>query len=110
MKISTRGQYGLEALIGLALKSTSTPVNLKSITSGAVYRNLYSGLFNVKAGILTSVRGAQGGTCCPGNHQISVRQVLEAVEGRWHLFLSLMTAMTHAADIKCVPPSVMGKS
>ncbi|NLY17548.1 MAG: Rrf2 family transcriptional regulator [Clostridiaceae bacterium] len=85
MKISTRGQYGLEALIGLALKSTSTPVSLKSITSDCGLSESYIlqiFLMLKKAGILTSVRGAQGGYMLSREpSQISVRQVLEAVEG-----------------------------
>jgi len=85
MKISTRGKYGLEALIDLALNSASGPVNLKSIARDCDLSESYIlQIFQTlkKAGILISVRGAQGGYILSREmSQISVRQVLEALEG-----------------------------
>lgn len=85
MRISTRGQYGLEALVDLALKSMSCPVSLKSIANDCGLSESYIlQIFQIlrKAGILTSVRGAQGGYMLSRDpSQISVRQVLEALEG-----------------------------
>lgn len=85
MKISTRGQYGLEALIALALNASDQPVSIKTIAqycdlSEAYILQIF--LLLRRAGIVSSIRGAQGGymlSCKPA--EINVKQILEVLEG-----------------------------
>lgn len=86
MKISTKGIYALEIAADLAMHSDLK--RLESLKNIAERRKLSEKYLEriVKslktAGIVTSVRGAQGGYClakAPG--QLTVREVLEAVEG-----------------------------
>ena len=75
MKLSTKGRYGLRALIDLALYSENETVSIQSYLE-QLMRKLRS------AGLIVSVRGAQGGykLARPAN-EISVGDVLRALEG-----------------------------
>ena len=70
MKLSTKGRYGLRALIDLAQHGGEGPVSITSIAerqeiSERYLEQLMSKL--KKAGIIQSIRGAQGGVCpCKG--------------------------------------------
>jgi len=85
MKLSTKGRYGLRALIDLALYSEEEAVSIQSI---ADRQNLsYSYLEQLfgrlrKEGWVKSVRGAQGGyqLAKPAN-EISVGDILRTLEG-----------------------------
>lgn len=85
MKMSTKGRYGLRALIDLAQYSESEPVSITSIAArqGISERYLEQLMSKLKkAGIVTSVRGAGGGyTVLMPIEQISVGAVLRALEG-----------------------------
>lgn len=85
MKLSTKGRYGLRALIDLALYSEKETVSIQSI---AERQNIsYSYLEQLvgklrKAGLVVSVRGAQGGyMLARPAAEISVGDVLRALEG-----------------------------
>ena len=85
MKISTKGRYGLRAMVDLAVYSKGDHISLKSI---AERQNISEGyleqVFSVlrKAGLLISVKGAQGGyALAAGSDRISVGDVLRALEG-----------------------------
>lgn len=85
MKLSTRGEYGLRAMFDLALRYGEGPIPLKSIAerqeiSDHYLEQLISGLR--KAGLVKSVRGAQGGYVLakePG--EITVGDVIRVLEG-----------------------------
>ena len=86
MKLSTKGRYGLRALIDLAVHSSGgTPVSITSISArqDLSERYLEQLMANLKkAGLIQSVRGAGGGYVLardPG--KISVGDVLRALEG-----------------------------
>ncbi|KMZ53478.1 RrF2 family transcriptional regulator [Dorea sp. D27] len=86
MKISTKGIYALEIAADLAMHSD--PGHLESLKNIAERRKLSEKYLEriVKAlktaGIVSSVRGAQGGYCLAKDpEQLTVREVLEAVEG-----------------------------
>lgn len=83
--LSTRGRYGLKAMVDLAMVfgqarlSTVSLAELQGI-SDTYLEQLVSAL--KKAGLITSTRGAQGGyelSRAPG--KITVHQVLSALEG-----------------------------
>lgn len=85
MKLSTKGRYGLRALIDLALYSEEEAVSIQSIAnrqniSVSYLEQLVRKL--KKEGLVTSVRGAQGGyKLAKPAEKISVGDVLRAMEG-----------------------------
>lgn len=85
MKISTKGRYGLEALVDLAIHSSEGCVNLKSIAERCGRSEAYIlQIFLIlrRSGFVESVRGAQGGYVLARNSsQIAVGDVLTALEG-----------------------------
>lgn len=85
MNISTRGRYGLRALADMTIHAVNGPVALRVIAerqnlSESYLEQVFSSLR--KAGIVRSVRGAQGGYELnrPAN-EISVGEILRALEG-----------------------------
>lgn len=85
MKISTKGRYGLRALIDLAQYSETEPVSISSIASrqGISERYLEQLMALLKkAGLVQSVRGAGGGYVLAKDiDDTSVGDVLRALEG-----------------------------
>ena len=85
MQISTKGRYGLRALIDLALYSDEEAVSIQSISnrqniSDSYLEQLMRKL--KKAGLVVSERGAQGGyRLAKPADEISVGDVLRALEG-----------------------------
>ena len=85
MKLSTKGRYGLRAMIDLAAESGEGPVSITSISARQGISERYlEQLMSLlkKAGLIQSVRGAGGGYMLaksPG--KISVGDVLRALEG-----------------------------
>lgn len=85
MKISTKGRYGLRAMLDLAVNSTINHVSLSSI---AERQNISEGyleqMFSTlrKAELVKSIKGAQGGYSL-GNSpsQITVGMILRTLEG-----------------------------
>lgn len=85
MKLSTKGRYGLRALIDLAQYSSEAPVSITSISArqGISERYLEQLVSMLKkAGLVSSVRGAGGGYILAKNmSEISVGDILRALEG-----------------------------
>jgi Rrf2 family protein len=86
MKISTKGRYGLRALVDLCLHHQSNkPVLLRDVaTRQKISRRYLERLFtSLKAvGILRSVRGASGGYILAKDpNEITAYDVLKALEG-----------------------------
>ena len=86
MKLSTRGRYGIHAMFDLALQySSGIPQPTKAIAEreripDAYLEQLIATLR--KAGLVTSVRGAQGGYhLAKSPEQITVGMILRATEG-----------------------------
>lgn len=85
MKISTKGRYGLRAIIDLVLNSNDEHVSLISIAdrqdiSKSYLEQVFSALR--KAGIVKSVKGAQGGyILAHDTSKITVGTILRALEG-----------------------------
>ena len=80
MKLSTKGRYGLRALIDLAQYSEETPVSITSISKRQDISERYlEQLMSMlkKAGIVKSIRGANGGYILARDaKEISVGEVL----------------------------------
>ena len=85
MKLSTKGRYGLKAILDLALHSAEGQVTLYSIAerqglSESYLEQLFAAL--KKADLIKSVRGPQGGYMLADSPEnISVGDVLRALEG-----------------------------
>ncbi len=85
MKLSTKGRYGLRALIDLAQYSGEAPVSITSISTRQELSERYlEQLMSMlkKAGLVRSIRGAGGGyVLAKEMREISVGDVLRALEG-----------------------------
>lgn len=85
MKVSTRGRYGVNAAFELSIRFGEGPVPINVIADAQQLSEPYLEQLMAKlrkAGIVSSVRGAQGGyelTRHPG--EITVGEVIYAVEG-----------------------------
>lgn len=85
MKLSTKGRYGVKAMVDLAAHSTEGYIALKSIAERQeISENYLEQLFASlkKAGLIKSNRGSQGGYIlgrAPEN--ITIGSILRALEG-----------------------------
>lgn len=85
MWISTKAQYGLRALVEVALDDRSRPVSLKTVAERQQLSQQYlEQLFGTlrRAGIVESVRGAQGGyRLARPAAEIDALEVVQLLEG-----------------------------
>jgi len=85
MKLSTKGRYGLKAMLDLAVHSADGQVSLNSIAERqGLSENYLEQLFASlkKARLVKSVRGPQGGYMLADSPEnISVGDILRALEG-----------------------------
>ena len=85
MKLSTKGRYGLRAMVDLAINATDQKVTIKSISERqGISENYLERIIALlkKAGYVTSSRGAQGGYILSrAPLDISVGDILRALEG-----------------------------
>ncbi|MFD3156271.1 RrF2 family transcriptional regulator [Haloimpatiens sp. FM7330] len=85
MKISTKGRYGLKAMVDLAVHSVSESVTLKSISerqniSEGYLEQIFSSLR--KSGIIKGRKGQGGGyIICDSLSDITVGDILRVLEG-----------------------------
>jgi len=85
MKVSTKGRYGLRAMIDLALYSGNDSVPLVNIAerqdiSKSYLEQVFSALR--KAGLVKSIKGSQGGYVLAYDAEdITVGMILRALEG-----------------------------
>lgn len=116
MKLSTKGRYGLRALVDLAVYSEDRPVSISEIAKrqDISIRYLEQLLAKLKkAGIVKSIRGAQGGyLMAKSTEEVSVGDVLRILEG--DLVLVECTELTGASKScigsrYCVTKSVWKK-
>lgn len=86
MKISTKGVYGLRAMLDLAIHQDQQPVALKSIASRQDISDHYlEQIFAIlrKGGLVKSIKGQQGGYLIEKSlSSISVYDVLTLLEGK----------------------------
>jgi len=84
-KLSTKGRYGLRAMVDLAIRSNGEQVALKSIAeSQNISESYLEQVFSLlrKAGLVKSIKGAQGGYVLSGPlSEIKVGDILRALEG-----------------------------
>lgn len=85
MKLSTKGRYGVKAMVDLAIHYGESPISIKSISQRQGISEYYlEQLFSAlrKAKLIKSIRGAQGGYVLNKSPEdITVADVMEVLEG-----------------------------
>ena len=85
MKISTKGRYGLRALIDLAINIDSEAVSIKAISERQNISERYlEQIFSLlrKSGIILGRKGAQGGYVLGKNiNELTILEILKVLEG-----------------------------
>lgn len=85
MKLSTKGRYGLRALVDLAVNGAEEAVSVGSIAQRQDISERYLEQLMAKlkrAGIVKSTRGAKGGyVLAKDEEEITIGEVLRALEG-----------------------------
>lgn len=85
MKISTKGRYGLRALIDLAINMDSENVSIKAISERQNISERYlEQIFSLlrKAGIIVGRKGAQGGySLGKKTSELTITELLKVLEG-----------------------------
>lgn len=85
MKLSTKGRYGVKAMVDLAIRYGGLPVSIKSISERQKISEYYlEQLFAPlrKANIINSIRGAQGGyILSKAPEYITIYEIMEVLEG-----------------------------
>lgn len=89
MKISTKGTYGLRAMVDLAIYSNNEYISLKSIAERqGISENYLEQVFATlrKANLVKSIRGSQGGyTLSDSASKITVGEILRSLEGELNI-------------------------
>ena len=113
MKLSTKGRYGLRALIDLAQYGEQEAVSIQSISarqqiSDSYLEQLVRKL--KKAGLVTSVRGAQGGyRLARPAEEISVEMFSELWKAVSKLFPARKERIPAVWEKICVLPDMSGR-
>ncbi|GAA0114448.1 RrF2 family transcriptional regulator [Clostridium senegalense] len=85
MKLSTKGRYGVKAMVDLAINYGKNPVSIKVISQRQNISEYYlEQLFSTlrKSGLIKSIRGAAGGyVLAKSPEKITIYDILEVLEG-----------------------------
>ncbi|MDK2798677.1 MAG: Rrf2 family transcriptional regulator, cysteine metabolism repressor [Clostridiales bacterium] len=85
MRLSTKGRYGVKAMLDLAIHTSEGHIALKNIAERQEISEHYLEQLIAtlrKAGLVKSIRGAQGGyTLAQDPSQTTVGEILRALEG-----------------------------
>ncbi len=85
MKLSTKGRYGVKAMVELAINYGGAPLSIKTISARQNISEYYlEQLFSPlrKAKLITSIRGAQGGYILSSEpKEIKVSDIMYVLEG-----------------------------
>lgn len=85
MKLSTKGRYGVKAMVDLAINYSDEPVSIKVIAERQNISEYYlEQLFSPlrKANLIVSIRGAQGGYMLSRPpEEITVSEIFDVLEG-----------------------------
>ena len=114
MKVSTKGRYGLRSMIDLAINSTHGHVALSLIAERQnISVNYLEQVFSTlrKAGLVKSVKGAQGGyTLLEAPSKITIGRILRALEGDLALVEELGASLTKDDSLQyCIKVNVWDK-
>ncbi len=106
MKLSTKGRYGLRAMLELALRASKDPVMVRDIAASQEIPEDYleQVLLSLrKAGLVRSQRGSSGGYLLGRQaEEIAALEIVEAVEGPLALTQCLNDPETCSRSGACV--------
>ncbi len=108
MKLSTKGRYGLRALLDLSIHAEGSHVSLYNIAERQqISVNYLEQVFSQlrKAGFVRSVKGAQGGYALARSPQdMTIGDILRVLEGSLHIATEEVTGQNPLQDCikKCV--------
>lgn len=112
MKFSKKSRYGLRALICLALSGENERVALSTIAEkGGISLQYLEQVFAAlrRAGIIRSVKGAQGGYILNDNpSKITVSRIIEALDGSYSVE-NEVTDSNHDAPSEAIQKLVIDK-
>ncbi len=112
MKFSKKSRYGLRALICLALSGENERVALSTIAEkGGISLQYLEQVFAAlrRAGIIRSVKGAQGGYILNENpSKITVSRIIEALDGTYSVE-NEVTDSNHDAPSEAIQKLVIDK-
>lgn len=114
MKLSTKGRYGLRAMVDLVLNSKEENLSLKSISKRQnISMNYLEQIISVlkKSGYVKSTRGARGGySLAKSPDDISVGDILRALEGNLNpVDCALVNENKQCDDVDCCITKVVWK-
>lgn len=114
MKVSTKGRYGLRSMIDLAINSANGHVALGSIAERQnISVNYLEQVFSTlrKAGLVKSVKGAQGGYVLGDNpSNITIGRILRTLEGDLSLVEELDSSLSKENSLQhCIKENVWDK-
>ncbi|MBI5756060.1 MAG: Rrf2 family transcriptional regulator [Nitrospirae bacterium] len=102
MRFSVKSEYAVTALLDMAIHADRGPIHVRSIASRQAIpvRFLEQVMASLKkAGIVESIRGAQGGYVLSRDAKsINVAQIVEAIEGP----ITPMDCTAEAAEYRCL--------
>lgn len=105
MKISTKGRYGLRAMVDLAANSAGDYMALNTIAERQnISENYLEQVFSIlrKSGLVKSIKGAQGGYILADNpSKITVGEILRALEGELTVIDEDSESCTSGNDLQC---------
>ncbi len=104
MKLSNRGRYALHAMVFLARQNHKGPQTLHTIADERMPAQYLEQLLGQlrRGGLVTSVRGAQGGyTIARPPKEITVADVLHVIEGPFSFSACANEANTCPMDGRC---------
>ncbi|QUI24136.1 RrF2 family transcriptional regulator [Vallitalea pronyensis] len=114
MKLSTKGRYGLRAMVDLVLNSKEENISLKSISERQnISMNYLEHIISVlkKSGYVKSTRGAKGGySLNKSPDDISVGDILRSLEGSLNpVDCALVNENKQCDDMDCCITKVVWK-
>jgi Rrf2 family protein len=106
MKISTKGRYGTRAMVDIGDNYRKGPVSLRELAErqgiSMKYMEQIVPLLKT-SGLIRSTRGARGGyLLAKAPEEISLRNIIEALEGSWSLVDCLDDNSLCARAKRCV--------
>ena len=111
MKLSTKGRYGVKAMVELAINYGEKPVSIKNISENQKISEYYlEQLFSSlrKAALIKSIRGAGGGYILNDTPEnITIYSILEVLEGPVEISTCLDTDCCN--NIDCCATRVVWK-
>lgn len=113
MKLSTKGRYGVKAMVDLAVHYGKEPVPIKEISkrqdiSDYYLEKLFASLR--KAGLIKSIRGSQGGYFLSKEPKdITIKEIMEILEGPIEISNCINGSTNSCGNMDCCATRLLWK-